>query len=89
MGIVNPVYMASARLKSEAGASASGKERESAAMHRKYIDIVSVQVNANNKNTKKWPGVLRKFVMKYKVKLNARAVRTLFGKSQIMEALFG
>jgi hypothetical protein len=64
IGIVKPVYMASAKLKRDAGANASGKDRDSAAMHRKYMLIVRVQVNANNRNTKKWPGVRRRFVMK-------------------------
>lgn len=42
----------------------SGNEREREAIQRKYIDIVSVHVKAKSRNTKKWPGVRRKFVIK-------------------------
>ena len=56
-------------------------------MLRKYIDIVNVHVNEKSKNTKKCPGVRRKFVMKYKVKLNPTAVKSLFGRSQIIDAV--
>ena len=38
--------------------------RESDAMERKNIDIASVHIKVNKKNTKKWPGVLRRFVKK-------------------------
>ena len=55
-------------------------------MHRKYIDMVSVQVNEKSRNTKKWLGVRRRFVIRYRVRLNPIAVRILLGRSQIMEA---
>ena len=41
-----------------------GNVRDKAAIQRKYIDIVRVHVNEKIRNTKKWPGVRRKLVMK-------------------------
>lgn len=55
-------------------------------MQRKYMDIVSVQEKLNSKKIKKWPGVRRRLVMKYKARLNPIEVPILFGKSQIIDA---
>ena len=51
-------------MKIAAGAIAWDNVLESAAIDRKYIDIVRVHMNVNKKKAKKWPGVLRRFVMK-------------------------
>lgn len=63
-----------------------GNVRDSAAIDRIYIDIVKVQKNVKRRNTKKCPGVRRKFVMKYSTRLKTIDVQTLFGRSQIIEA---
>ncbi len=51
-------------MKTAAGAMACAKVLDKAAMERKNIDMVSVQVKVKSRNTKNGPGSLRKFVMK-------------------------
>jgi hypothetical protein len=55
-------------------------------MQRKYIDMVNVHINVNNKNTKKCPGVRLRFAMKYKTRFRNNPVPILLGTSIIMEA---
>jgi hypothetical protein len=78
--------MTKARMKIAAGAIACDSVLDSAAIDRKYIDIVKVHTSVNKKKTKKCPGVLRRFVMKYSVKSNTMVVPILLGKSQSIEA---
>jgi len=74
-------------MKIAAGAIACDKLRDRAPMERKNMDMVTVQTNVNRKNTKKWPGVRRRFVMKYTVRSNTIVVPILFGKSVIIDAI--
>jgi hypothetical protein len=56
--------MTRARMKIAAGANACDMVLESAAIDRNHIDMLKVHTNVNKKKTKKWPGVLRRLVMK-------------------------
>jgi hypothetical protein len=51
-------------MKIAVGAKACEIVLESDAIDRNHIDILKVHTNVNKKKTKKWPGVLRRFVMK-------------------------
>jgi len=69
-----------------AGAIACAKVLDSAAIHRKNMDMVRVHTNVNNKNVKKASGVRRRFVKKYKTKSKVMVVKILFGKSHNIDA---
>ena len=59
-----------ARIKMPAGANACAKLRETEAMKRNNIDIVSVNVNEIKRKKKKAPGSRRRLTMKYRTRLN-------------------
>jgi hypothetical protein len=54
---------------------------------RKYIDMVKMVTTMINKYVKKARADLRRLVMKYSVTLNMTAVASLFGSSQMYEAM--
>lgn len=56
-------------------------------MVRKIMDIVKVHINEKRKYRKNGPGSRRRFVMKYNAKLKEVEVRSLDGRSQIMDAI--
>lgn len=84
--LTKPVYIVSARIKSDEGIMACDKVREKDAMLRKTIDIVNVIVNPNKKKMKKGPTSLRRFVMKYRARLKVIAVVILHGRSHTIDA---
>lgn len=87
IGTVKPVYITKASMKTAAGAIAPARVLERAPMLRKSMLIASEQTKLNNMKIKKALGVLRKFVMKYNVRLNDTEVMSLLGRSQIIEAI--
>lgn len=87
IGSVKPVYITKANMKTAAGAIAPASVLDRAPILRKSILIARVQQKLNSMNIKKALGVRRRFVMKYNVRLKVIEVMSLFGKSQIIDAI--
>lgn len=87
IGTVKPVYITKAKIKTAAGAIAPARVLDRAPILRKSILIAREQQKLNNMKMKKALGVRRRFVMKYKVRLKVIEVMSLFGKSQIIDAI--
>ena len=78
--------MTSANMKTLAGGMACESVRVAEAIVRKIMDMVIVQVKANNWYKKKGPTSRRRLDMKYNVRLTASEVMILAGRSQIILA---
>lgn len=86
MGIANPVKMTIARIRIAAGANACDNVRETEAIVRKSIDMVKVMKKVISRKKKNAPGVLRRPVMKYSVRLKMMEFPILYGMSVSMLA---
>lgn len=87
MGTAKPVYITNAKMKTAAGAIAPASVLDIAPILRKSILIARVQTKLNSMKIKNALGVRRRLVMKYKVRLKVTEVMSLFGKSQIIDAI--
>jgi hypothetical protein len=83
MGMTKPVYTISDNIKIAAGARAWTRERELAPMVLNTMERDKVMQKENSRKVKKAPGVLLRFVMKYKTTLNEMLLAILNGKSTI------
>src|SRR5215510_13805525 len=72
-------------MKIDAGTMAWAKVLDTAPIVRKIWDMVKVVVMEKRKKTKKWPGDRRRFVMKYKIRLNTMPTTAFEGRSTIIE----
>lgn len=68
------------------GTSAWNSVREAEPMKRNIIDMTMTVAKLMSRKKKKAPGSLRRFVMKYSVRLKMMLFAILYGISQIMEA---
>ena len=85
-GIVKPVYMIIAMIKTAVGTRASIRDLETEPIVLKSILITKVIVKEIRKKKKKAPGSRLRFVRKYRTRLNAIALKIFVGMSVKIEA---